>query len=162
MRLAGCMNFLFGNSIAILVISNHFQGSRLVFRIHPHQAVTFLALEVLLGGLRIAAVQFNTQIFRTFSLTLTVDKQLGRRVIRVHKYRRHLPFTSRPGPMRQDMQRTCRFVPMATIQIETILRNTRKVNDAEQGTMTWPIRIIRSRFTQIVEASPHKLTDTIR
>ena len=38
----------------------------------------------------------------------------------------------------------------------------RKVNDAEQGTMTWPIRIIRSRFTQIVEASPHKLTDTIR
>lgn len=127
-----------------------------------HQAVTFLALEALLGGLRIAAVQFNTQIFRTFSLTLTVDKQLGRRVIRVHKYRRHLPFTSRPGPMRQDMQRTYRFVPMATIQIETILRNTRKVNDAEQGTMTWPIRIIRSRFTQIVEASPHKLTDTIR
>lgn len=29
---------------------------------------------------------------------------------------------------------------LATIQIETILRNTRKVNDAEQGTMTWPGR----------------------
>ena len=60
------------------------------------------------------------------------------------------------------MQRTCRFVPMAAVQVETILWNTCEVDDTEQGTMAWPIRIVRSRFTQVVEARPHELTNAIR
>ena len=50
------MNLLLGHSVTLLVISDHLQSSRLVFGIHPHQTISFLALETLLSRFGITTI----------------------------------------------------------------------------------------------------------
>ena len=158
--LACRMDFLFGHSFPLIIIGNHFYGSRLILCIHPHQTVAFLAFEICYGSRIRTIFSRYSQIFGTLTLTLAIDKHFCRRIICINKDRSHFSFTSRPCPMRKDMQRFFIFVPMTAVQIVTVFGQSGQVDDTEQRRMAGPISIIRSRFAQIIEARPYKFSDT--
>ena len=157
--LACRMDFLFGHSFPLIIIGNHFYGSRLILCIHPHQTVAFLAFEICYGSRIRTIFSRYSQILGTLTLALAIDKHFCRRIIGIDKDRGHFSFTSRPCPMRKDVQCLFIFVPMAAVQIVTVFGQSGQVDYTEQRRMAGPVSIIRSRFAQIIEARPYELSD---
>ena len=146
MRFARRAYHLFRSRLTVLIISNDLDFSRFINRIVPHQPVTVLHRTSLMLAL--------------LTITLSIDKELCRRITGVNKYRHLLSFSSLPVPVRQYMQSLSLLVPHTAVQIITVFRNRSQINDTEHGTVVRPgIGIIRTRFTQIVESGPDKLSD---
>ena len=111
--------------LASVVVGDDLDFSWLILRVHPHQAVTLLTSEVLeaLGILR--SVDCDRAILTLTSLTLAVDEELRLGVARIDEDGGHLTYSVRPSPVGQDVQRGRSLVPVATIEIEAILGDTR-------------------------------------
>ena len=129
MRFSGSTNHFFRYSFSFFVIGYYFYFSRFIYSIHPHQTI---------------AVLQRTIILALFTITFTVDKQFGCRIVGIYKYRSHFAFTSRPCPVRQNMQGFRILVPYTAIQIIAVFRQTGKVDNTKHGTVIGPcIRVIR-------------------
>ena len=63
--------------------------------------------------------------------------------------------------MREDMQGLFVLVPVASIEIVSILRKACKVDYSEQRRVARPVCIIRCRLSEIVESGPYELTDAV-
>ena len=146
MRLACSTNSLFCNRIPLFVVCHYSHLARLINCVMPHQAITVFYCSVL--------------VFSLTSIAFSVDEQFCRRIVRINKNRSLFTFTSFPIPVRQDMQCFCFFIPYASVQIITVFGDRCQIDDSEHRTMIRPcIGVIRARLSQIVESSPHKLSD---
>ena len=151
------MDFPLRSRVAVLVVCHDFQCSRLIFHVLPHQAVTLLLLKGIKRLLVFCVFRRYLHILRPLALALAIHKQFGRRIVGVNKYGGYFPFPAFPIPMGQDMQCLLVRIPMATVEVVPVLGQPGKVHNAKQGTVAWPIGIIRRRLAQIIESRPHKL-----
>ena len=60
-----------------------------------------------------------------------VDKQLGRRVVRVDKYRDYFAFVSFPVPVREDVESFHVLVPVTAVEVIAVFGQSGKVDDTE-------------------------------
>jgi len=143
------------------VIGHHFYRPRFIAGLHPHQAVSFLAVERLLRSLVVASLKCDREILGAPPLAFPVNEEFRRRIASVYHHGNHLALPALPVPVRQDVEGGCLVVPVASVEVIAVLGDPRQVNDSEEGAVTRPVGIVRGGFPKVVEAGPHKLPDTV-
>ena len=115
-RLTSGTSHILSYLVAILIVSHHTNLAWLILHVIPTEAI---------------AIQSARWVLAYSSLTLAIDKQLTFHAIGIAIHRSHLPLTSLPVPMRQEMGGVLVLVPTGTIHIIAILRQTSQIADAE-------------------------------
>ena len=153
---------LFCHLLSPIIIGHHTKFAGFVDNLVPHQAVAFLHVFIVLR-LGAARCRLRCISLAQTSLTFPIHEKFGFGIIRINKHGRSLPLSSRPRPMRQNVQRGRLLIPNTPIEIITILGQRSQIDDAEVGTMRWPsIGVVGRRLTQIIEARPNELAQSPR
>ena len=91
----------------------------------------------------------------------TVDKELRNRIIGITEHRYFLALMSFPVPVRKQMKGVVFPVPYRPVEIIPVLGKPCQVDNTEITAAAWPISVIRSGLSQIVETCPYKLPDGV-
>ena len=126
MRLSSSTNFLFGNSFSVFIVCNNFYRTGFVLRIHPHQTIALLTLRMLPAILYYRCCVLFGKVFGAFTLTLSIDEHLCRRIVGINKIgvTSSRPFQFQWGRIYNVSSLEFQ---MTAVQVVTVFWNTSKV-----------------------------------
>ena len=159
--LACCADNLFRCRFAIRVVRHHLQFTALVNNVRPDEPETAHQFSVRRYRSRMCRVGGDSGrlgLDRN-SLADTVHEEFCLVKRTVCHNRDILSFMSRPCPVRDKMESRRVFSPLAAVEPETVFRNGREVDDAENRRVVRPrVGVVRGRFSEVVESRPDKLS----